>query len=130
MSGVKGCNPLVFDGAIDGVRTRDLRLGKPPLCQLSYYRMGCLPSMSGDRHLILTRLFIFYCTKGKSFFSDDDFRHRCGDGRLHDGDHDRLRDEGHGRHHGGDRDRHHDEDHEDAVLLLHSLRAWAEGLCG
>ena len=26
-------------GATDGVRTRDLRLGKPPLCQLSYYRL-------------------------------------------------------------------------------------------
>ena len=28
-----------FVRAIDGVRTRDLRLGKPPLCQLSYYRI-------------------------------------------------------------------------------------------
>ena len=31
-------------GAIDGVRTRDLRLGKPPLCQLSYYRLS-LPAL-------------------------------------------------------------------------------------
>ena len=26
--------------AVNGVRTRDLRLGKPPLCQLSYYRVS------------------------------------------------------------------------------------------
>ena len=31
-------------GATDGIRTRDLRLGKPPLCQLSYYRL-LLPSI-------------------------------------------------------------------------------------
>ena len=31
-------------GATDGVRTRDLRLGKPPLCQLSYYRTSYVNS--------------------------------------------------------------------------------------
>ena len=36
-------NMIVRLGAIDGARTRDLRLGKPPLCQLSYYRSECYP---------------------------------------------------------------------------------------
>ena len=36
----KGGIPLfhIFDWAIDGARSRDLRLGKPTLYQLSYYR--------------------------------------------------------------------------------------------
>lgn len=33
------CCSFLFFGAVDGGRTRDLRLGKPPLCQLSYYRI-------------------------------------------------------------------------------------------
>jgi hypothetical protein len=35
----KGC-PLSSRGAKDGVRTRDLDLGKVALYQLSYYRKG------------------------------------------------------------------------------------------
>ena len=43
--------------AIDGVRTRDLRLGKPPLCQLSYYR----------KSTPLTAESLYYCD-GQIFF--------------------------------------------------------------
>ena len=34
-----GCFFFALFGAVNGVRTRDLRLGKPPLYQLSYYRI-------------------------------------------------------------------------------------------
>ena len=42
----------VFERATDGVRTRDLRLGKPPLCQLSYCRIKLVLNNSRLRRLL------------------------------------------------------------------------------
>ena len=45
-------------GATDGVRTRDLRLGKPPLCQLSYYR---------NEYTTITAMLRVYCVESDFF---------------------------------------------------------------
>ena len=68
MSGVKGWKPLRFDGAIDGVRTRDLRLGKPPLCQLSYYRMRVSAFDVGRQTPYINSPFYFLLYKRQKFF--------------------------------------------------------------
>ena len=39
------------NGAVDETRTRDLRLGKATLYQLSYYRTWCLGAESNHRHV-------------------------------------------------------------------------------
>ena len=39
------------NGAVDETRTRDLRLGKATLYQLSYYRKWCLGAESNHRHV-------------------------------------------------------------------------------
>lgn len=43
--------------AVGGVRTRDLRLGKPTLYQLSYYRTNHTASLYWDR---LVQKYIFF----------------------------------------------------------------------
>ena len=44
----RGCKK---HGAVDETRTRDLRLGKATLYQLSYYRTWCLGAESNHRHV-------------------------------------------------------------------------------
>ncbi len=61
-----GMATITFSGAVNGTRTRDPRLGKPMLYQLSYYRVV---SAYEDTTFILmcTVVLIFYDTQ--SFIS-------------------------------------------------------------